>query len=123
NNILSQATPFAIYLVGGYFAITGQMDVGAVVGVLLAYKDLPGPIKELLDWDQQRQDVQINYEQVIDHSEPEGMMPWALQALPDGPPPPLGRELALAGVTVSEDGRVKQLDSVSMALATCRQLG
>eukprot|EP01036_Dinobryon_divergens_P008840 gene8840-11827_t len=49
NNILSQATPFAIYLVGGYFAITGQMDVGAVVGVLLAYKDLPSPIKELID--------------------------------------------------------------------------
>ncbi len=31
NNFLSQATPFAIYLIGGYFAITGQMDVGAVV--------------------------------------------------------------------------------------------
>ena len=57
NNFLSQATPFAIYLVGGYFAITGQMDVGAVVGVMLAYKDLPSPIKELIDWDQQRQDV------------------------------------------------------------------
>src|SRR3954464_11113632 len=25
NNFLSQATPFAIYLIGGYFAITGQM--------------------------------------------------------------------------------------------------
>ena len=122
NNILSQATPFAIYLVGGYFAITGQMDVGAVVGVLLAYKDLPSPIKELLDWDQQRQDVQIKYEQVIDQFQPEGMMPEALQVLPDGPPPLLGRELALAGVTVSEDGRVKQLDSVSMVLPTCSKL-
>ena len=111
NNILSQATPFAIYLVGGYFAITGHMDVGAVVGVLLAYKDLPSPIKELIDWDQQRQDVQIKYEQVIDQFQPEGMMPEELQAIPDGPPPPLGNELALAGVTVSEDGRVKQLDS------------
>ena len=122
NNILSQATPFAIYLIGGYFAITGQMDVGAVVGVLLAYKDLPSPIKELLDWDQQRQDVQIKYEQVIDQFQPEGMMPQDLQALPDGPPPPLGRELALAGVTVSEDGRVKQLDSVSMVLPTCGRM-
>jgi putative ABC transport system ATP-binding protein len=122
NNILSQATPFAIYLVGGYFAITGHMDVGAVVGVLLAYKDLPGPIKELIDWDQQRQDVQIKYEQVIDQFQPEGMMPEALQAIPDGPPPPLGRELALAGVTVSEDGRVKQLDSVSLILPTCSKL-
>src|SRR5882757_7087834 len=122
NNILSQATPFAIYLVGGYFAITGQMDVGAVVGVLLAYKDLPSPIKELIDWDQQRQDVQIKYEQVIDQFQPEGMMPEELQAIPDGPPPPLGAELALAGVTVSEDGRVKQLDSVSLILPTAGKL-
>ena len=119
NNILSQATPFAIYLIGGYFAITGQMDVGAVVGVLLAYKDLPSPIKELIDWDQQRQDVQIKYEQVIDQFQPEGMMPEELQAIPEGPPPPLGKEVALAGVTVSEDGRVKQLDSVSLVLPTC----
>ena len=41
NNFLAQVTPFVFYLVGGYLAITGQMDVGAVVGVLLAYKDLP----------------------------------------------------------------------------------
>ncbi|MCW5732491.1 MAG: ATP-binding cassette domain-containing protein [Enhydrobacter sp.] len=118
NNLLSQATPFAIYLVGGYFAITGQMDVGSVVGVLLAYKDLPSPIKELIDWDQQRQDVQIKYEQVIDQFQPEGMMPPELQVIPEGPPPPLGHELALAGVTVSEDGRVKLLDSISLTLAT-----
>jgi len=118
NNILSQATPFAIYLLGGYFAITGKMDVGAVVGVLLAYKDLPGPIKELIDWDQQRQDVQIKYEQVIDQFQPEGMMPEELQTIPDGPPPPLGDEMVLAGVTVTEDGRVKQLDAVSLAVPT-----
>ena len=118
NNILSQATPFAIYLLGGYFAITGKMDVGAVVGVLLAYKDLPGPIKELIDWDQQRQDVQIKYEQVIDQFQPEGMMPEDLQAMPDGPPPPLGNEMVLAGVTVTEDGRVKQLDAVSLVVPT-----
>ncbi|MBS0519129.1 MAG: ABC transporter ATP-binding protein [Proteobacteria bacterium] len=122
NNILSQATPFAIYLLGGYFAITGKMDVGAVVGVLLAYKDLPSPIKELIDWDQQRQDVQIKYEQVIDQFQPEGMMPPELQALPDGPPPPLGHEFALSGVTVSDDGRVKQLDGINLTVATDARL-
>jgi len=118
NNILSQATPFAIYLLGGYFAITGQMDVGAVVGVLLAYKDLPSPIKELIDWDQQRQDVQIKYEQVIDQFQPEGMMPPELQAIPEGPPPKLGHELVLSGVTMTEDGRVKQLDAVTLTIPT-----
>src|SRR5215470_9976426 len=122
NNILSQATPFAIYLVGGYFAITGQMDVGAVVGVLLAYKDLPSPIKELIDWDQQRQDVQIKYEQVIDQFQPEGMMPEALQAVPETPPPPLGHELVLSGVTVTEDGAVKALDNVTLKVPTDAKL-
>src|SRR5258708_24247936 len=98
------------------------MDVGAVVGVLLAYKDLPSPIKELIDWDQQRQDVQIKYEQVIDQFQPEGMMPPALQALPEGPPPSLGRELALSAVTLSEDGRVKSLDSVTLTVSTERKM-
>jgi len=118
NNILSQATPFAIYLLGGYFAIEGHMSVGAVVGVLLAYKDLPSPIKELIDWDQQRQDVQIKYEQVIDQFQPEGMMPQELQALPEGPPPMLGHEFVLSSVTVSEDGRLKQLDGVTLTVST-----
>ncbi len=122
NNVLSQATPFMIYLVGGYFAISGHMDVGAVVGVLLAYKDLPGPIKELIDWDQQRQDVQIKYEQVIDQFQPEGMMPEELQAVPDSAPAKLGRELVLSGVTVSEDDQVKALDNVTFKVPTDAKL-
>jgi len=52
---LAGGPPFAIYLLGGYFAITGQDGLSAPSwGVLLAYKDLPSPIKELIDWDQQR---------------------------------------------------------------------
>ena len=74
NNFLAQMTPFLFYLVGGYLAITGRLDIGALVAVIAAYKDLPGPIKELIDWDQQRQDVQIKYEQVIEQFQPEGML-------------------------------------------------
>ena len=65
-----RSTPFLFYLIGGYLALTGQLDVGALVAVIAAYKDLPGPIKELIDWDQQRQDVQIKYEQVIEQFSP-----------------------------------------------------
>jgi len=115
NNFLSQATPFAIYLLGGYFAISGQMDVGSVVGVLLAYKDLPSPVKELIDWDQQRQDVQIKYEQVIDQFQPEGMVAPELQTLPPGPIPMLAGAVALSGVSVSDDGQIKLLDQVALS--------
>ena len=44
NNFLSQLTPFLFYMIGGYLAITGRLDIGTLVAVIAAYKDLPGPI-------------------------------------------------------------------------------
>src|SRR5262249_40426288 len=84
NNFLAQLTPFLFYSIGGYLAITGHLDIGGLVAVISAYKDLPGPIKELIDWDQQRLDVQIKYEQVIEQFQPTGMLNPAFQN-PDAP--------------------------------------
>ena len=64
NNFLAQLTPFVFYAGGGLLAISGHLDIGALVAVIAAYKDLPTPIKELIDWDQQRLAVQVKYEQV-----------------------------------------------------------
>lgn len=82
NNFIAQLTPFIFYAAGGYFVIMGQLDVGQLVAVIIAYKDLPGPIKELIDWDLQRQDVEIKYNQVMEQFHPEGMRPpgWTAQA-------------------------------------------
>ncbi len=66
NNFLAQVTPFLFYLIGGYLALQGRLDVGQLVAVIAAYKDLPGPMKELIDWDQARQDVQVKYAQVVE---------------------------------------------------------
>jgi putative ABC transport system ATP-binding protein len=65
NNLLAQVTPFFFYAIGGFFAVQGRLDIGQLVAVIAAYRDLPPPIKELIDWDQQRNDVTIKYEQVI----------------------------------------------------------
>ena len=65
NLLLSQITPFFFYAIGGYFALTGSLDIGQLVAVIAAYKDLPPPVKELIDWDQRRADVTIKYQQVI----------------------------------------------------------
>ena len=66
NNFLAQFTPFVFYLGGGILAIRGSLDIGQLVAVIAAYKDLPGPVKELIDWDYQRLDVQVKYLQVVD---------------------------------------------------------
>jgi putative ABC transport system ATP-binding protein len=122
NNLLAQMTPFLIYLLGGYFVLFGNMQVGAVVGVLLAYKDLPGPVKELIDWDQQRQDMQQRYEQVIEQFEPEGMMSAELQAMPDAAAPPFTGDVKLNSVVVAEEGGVRALDAVTLSFPILRKV-
>ncbi len=81
NNFLSQLTPFLFYSIGGYFALRGSLDVGQLVAVNNAYKDLPGPLKELIDWDQSRQDVQVKYEQVLEQFEHGQLVDPALHQL------------------------------------------
>ena len=89
NNFLAQLTPFLFYSIGGYFALSGSIDIGQLVAVIAAYKDLPSPIKELIDWDQQRLDVQIKYEQVIDQFQPPQLIDPARQAVDIGQDRPL----------------------------------
>jgi len=75
NNLLAQVTPFLFYTIGGYLVIRGRLDIGALVAVIAAYKDLPDPIKELIDWDQERLDVSIKYSQVIEQFTVDDMIP------------------------------------------------
>ena len=118
NNLLAQTTPFFFYLIGGYLAITGSLDIGGLVAVIAAYKDLPPPVKELIDWDLQRQDVQIKYEQVIEQFTPDGMLEPALQAPIDGDVPPLAGPLVLAGVSVVDETYGRLLDGAAAARPT-----
>ena len=88
NNFLSQVTPFLFYTVGGYLVIMGRLDIGALVAVIAAYKDLPSPVKELIDWDQQRLDVEIKYQQVVEQFTDGEVAPAEMQAIVDAPPLP-----------------------------------
>jgi putative ABC transport system ATP-binding protein len=75
NNFLAQLTPFFFYAIGGYFALRGTLDIGQLVAVVGAYRELPPPLKELIDWDQQRLDVQVKYDQVTQHFAEERLAP------------------------------------------------
>jgi putative ABC transport system ATP-binding protein len=117
NNFLSQVTPFLFYTVGGYLVITGQLDIGALVAVIAAYKDLPSPVKELIDWDQQRLDVEIKYQQVVEQFTAEEVAPPEMQAL-IMPPPELPRsgKLRASGVSLIDDGGARVLENISFEI-------
>lgn len=66
NNFLIALTPFAFYLFGGIQVIRGQLDLGALVAVLAAYKDVAGPWKALLAYVQRWSDLNGRYTNAID---------------------------------------------------------
>ncbi|HEY3077504.1 MAG TPA: ABC transporter transmembrane domain-containing protein [Burkholderiales bacterium] len=117
NNFLSQVTPFLFYTVGGYLVIMGRLDIGALVAVIAAYKDLPTPVKELIDWDQQRMDVEIKYGQVVEQFAAEEIAPAELQAPLDAPELPREGRLKAAGVSLLDDGGTRIVEEVSFECA------
>ena len=112
NNFLSQLTPFLFYMVGGLLAIAGHLDIGALVAVINAYKDLPGPIKELIDWDQQRNDVQIKYDQVIEQFQAETLDPEIQSIEADGNGPLTG-DLTVASLSLSDENDTRLIQGVN----------
>lgn len=118
NNLLAQLTPFIFYAGGGLLAIFGHLDVGALVAVIAAYKDLPSPVKELIDWDQQRNDVQIKYEQVIEQFQADDILDPAAQEPAQDAGPPLSGQIVASAVTLEDENGNALLQGVSFSAAT-----
>ena len=116
NNLLAQLTPFVFYAGGGLLAISGQLDIGALVAVIAAYKDLPSPIKELIDWDQQRLDVQIKYEQVIDQFQPPQLIDPARQSADNDPGPPLQGDIVASALTLLDENDLPLVRSMNFTI-------
>ncbi|WP_310154531.1 cyclic nucleotide-binding domain-containing protein [Bosea sp. BE125] len=122
NSLLAQLTPFLFYAVGGYFALTGRLDLGQLVAVIAAYRDLPPPVKDLIDWDQQRLDVEAKFEQVAQHFALTGDTPAETGAGERAGLPAAGL-IVLQGVTVVNAAGDQVLDRLSLSLPLQRHIG
>lgn len=114
NNLLAQITPFFFYSIGGYLALTGAMSIGQLVAVIAAYRDLPPPIKDLIDWDQGRADVTVKYQQII------AQFPTVLMAaeIEDAAvkPPAAGSSIAINALKVVDRRGTLLLESITLEL-------
>ncbi|WP_332686985.1 cyclic nucleotide-binding domain-containing protein [Bosea sp. (in: a-proteobacteria)] len=118
NNLLAQITPFLYYAVGGYFALTGRLDLGQLVAVIAAYRDLPPPVKDLIDWDQQRLDVEAKFQQVVENFALNGEPPAPSTASGDDDSAglPANGLIVAQGLTVVNPAGDTVLDRVSLSL-------
>ena len=114
NNFLAQVTPFLFYSIGGYQALKGNLDIGQLVAVIAAYKDLPGPLKDLIDWDQARQDVQVKYQQVVEQFSVDTIIDPKIQTIVTEHVGPITEALGAVNLSLADDSGARLLERVSL---------
>jgi len=86
NNFFVNLTPFIVFIVGGYLAIHGRLELGALVAFLSAQEKLYDPWREMIDLYQAYEGASVSYYRTMEyfdaepeHSlEPEAREPYRL---------------------------------------------
>jgi len=67
NNFFNNLSPFLIFILGGYLAMKGQLELGALVAFLSAQEKLFNPWKELIEFYQVYQDSTVTYKRTMEY--------------------------------------------------------
>jgi ABC-type multidrug transport system fused ATPase/permease subunit len=112
NNFFQSLGPFVLFLVGGYLAINGRFDLGALVAFLSANEKLYDPWKELMDFYQVYQDATVSYGRIMEYFEGEAEFPL----LPEPPRPPLALDgsVGVQDLVMEVPGGIQLLKGVSI---------
>ncbi len=86
NNFFVSLGPFVIFILGGYLAMQGQLELGAMVAFLSAQEKLYDPWKELIEFYQVYMDAAVSYKRTMEYFdtptefalEPESREPFLL---------------------------------------------
>lgn len=122
NNFMQQLGPFLFYLIGGYLAIEGKLDVGTVIAAVAAQKEMGAPLKELLNYYQQQQDARIKYDQVVMQFDPPGLRENAYLLAEPEKGSGLSGDFQVSNLTLSDEQGVSLLDGVSFSGPSARHV-
>lgn len=67
NNLINQIPPLFFYIVGGWQVIEGRLDLGALVAVIAAQREMASPWRELLVYAQNWTDYNARYGFVVEN--------------------------------------------------------
>jgi len=114
NNFLLQFLQFLFYALGGYFAIRGTLDIGQLVAVIAAFKDLPGPIRGLINWDQKRTLVEARYSQIVEQFASDSLLETEKQSIAPEKVGKITDGFSISNLVVVDDTGSKLLERVSV---------
>ena len=119
NNFFSNLSPFLIFIVGGYLAIKGRLDLGALVAFISAQEKLYDPWRELIDFYQVYQDASVGYSRTMEYFdampehtlEPEGRKPYELAG-----------SIEVKDLSFVAEGGIQLLDNINLEIKSGEQL-
>ncbi len=117
NNFLDKLAPFLFYLFGGLLVIDGKLDIGQLVAVIGAHREMSSPWKELLNWYQQQADARVKYEQVVSQFEVPDMLEEELQHAESDVVKPIDGDIEFSNVSLVDEDEVRRLANLSVNLA------
>ena len=122
NNSVNHLGPFFFYSAGGWLVIEGRLEIGTLIAVLAANKDLAAPWKELLNYYQRLEDARIKYQQVVEQFEPPDMLGEDLQRAEPEDIPPLAGDFAAAALTLEDDTGNLLVDGATFRIGTAEHI-
>lgn len=119
NNFFQNLGPFLLFLVGGYMAIQGRFDLGALVAFLSAYEKIYDPWKELMDFYQVHNDATVRYNRVMEYFD---TVPEFELEPKDRKPLELKGEINVQNLGFTVAGGIRLLKQINMNLKPGEQM-
>lgn len=119
NSFFQNLGPFILFLVGGWLAINGRFDLGALVAFLSAYEKLYDPWKELMDFYQIYQDAHVSYARIMEYFDVE---PPHLLEPPDGKVQHFEGAVSVKDVSFTVGNNINLLKQINLELKPGNQL-
>jgi len=119
NSFFQNLGPFILFLVGGWLAINGRFDLGALVAFLSAYEKLYDPWKELMDFYQIYQDAHVSYGRIMEYFD---VAPPHLLEAPDGKVQQFEGTISVKDVSFTVGNNINLLKQINLELKPGNQL-
>ncbi len=113
NNFFTSLGPFIVFLLGGWLAIRGELELGALVAFLSAQEKLYDPWKELIEFYQVYQEGKVTYRRTMEFFDVES--PVEVAPL-DRPPLRLEGSLQVRGLDFLTESGIRLLQDIQLAL-------
>ncbi len=113
NNFFNNLSPFLIFLLGGYLAMKGRLELGALVAFLSAQEKLYNPWKEMIEFYQVYQDASIRYKRTMEAFD---VMPEHEIEPKDRDPYELEGSLEIKDLTFDTESGIRLLDKINFSL-------